>query len=115
MYLQWDNTYWSFGREKKEDSRKGDFFKKTFSTHWAGGEEEFLGGQREVFRGRGRKHGKDQWEKSENTKPVEIFSPEGSVSSFFFFWVPDLAMGGRCCLEVDINNLFVSCKEQKSL
>ena len=27
------STYWSLGREKKEDSRKGDFFwKKTFST-----------------------------------------------------------------------------------
>ena len=36
--------------------------------------------EREVFKGRGRKHGKDQWEKSKNTKPVEIFSPERSVS-----------------------------------
>ena len=40
------STYWSFGREKKEDSRKGDFFKKTFSTRWEqrriGKEKQFL-------------------------------------------------------------------------
>ena len=28
---------------------------------------------------------KDQWEKSENTKPVEIFSPEGSVSKYVYY------------------------------
>ena len=41
--------------------------------------------EREVFKGRGRKHKKDQWEKSENTKPVEIFSPEGSVSKYVYY------------------------------
>ena len=36
--------------------------------------------EREVFKGRGRKHEKDQWKNLRIQKPVEIFSPEGSVS-----------------------------------
>ena len=41
--------------------------------------------EREVVKGRGRKHGKDQWEESENTKkPVEIFSPKASVSRYVY-------------------------------
>ena len=40
--------------------------------------------EREVVKGRGRKHRKDQWEESENTKLVEIFSPTGSVSRYVY-------------------------------
>ena len=41
-------------------------------------------GKERVFKGRGRKHGKDQWENLGIQKPVEIFSPEGSVSRYVY-------------------------------
>ena len=86
---------------------------------WAGG--------REVFRGRGRKHEKDQWEKSENTKPVEIFSLEGSVSRYVYYkllldsdypflcmnfrWILSLVwmLGGRMTEVICLSTLVLDC------
>ena len=41
--------------------------------------------EREVVKGRGRKHGKDEWENMRIQKPVEIFSPKGSVSRYVYY------------------------------
>ena len=40
--------------------------------------------EREVVKGRGRKHRKDQWEESENTKTSGVFSPKASVSRYVY-------------------------------
>ena len=62
---------------------KTDRYREERPADW-GGYFFIVKGRERVFKGRGRKHGKDQWENLGIQKPVEIFSPEGSVSRYVY-------------------------------